>query len=396
MKKLVDMGTVTISKLQKKLVNKCLDNNRLSYGNMTREFEKKWAEMHGVKYALFCNSGTSALQVAIHALKDKYGWKDGDEIIVPATTFVASMNVVLHNNLKPIFVDVESDYFNLDPEKIREAITKKTRAIIVVHLLGQPAQMDKIMYYAHKFKLKVIEDSCETVGALFDDRPVGSWGDVSCFSTYASHLVVTGVGGFACTDNPDLAVRIKGLYNHGRDGIYHSIDDDDKNPIAMMKSRFNFIYSGYSYRATELEAALGLGYLERFSKELRKRQRNATYLIKGLQDLENKGYLHLPYIHPKATHSYMLFGIIATNRDKLMVFLENNGIMTRYMMPLINQPIVKKLYGYIEDKFPIANLLLNTGLLIGVHPELTKDDLDYVIKKFHTFYDNRYDRPITG
>src|SRR3990167_7438603 len=120
MKRLIEVGGVTISPLQKKLVNKCLDSNRLSYGVMTREFEKKWAKFHGVKYAMFCNSGTSALQVAIHALKDKYGWKDNDEIIIPATTFVATMNVVLHNNLKPVFVDVEPDYFNIDPNKIKD------------------------------------------------------------------------------------------------------------------------------------------------------------------------------------------------------------------------------------------------------------------------------------
>ena len=389
MKRLIDMGAVTISKLQKKLVNKCLDDSRLSYGDMTREFEKRWAKLHGVKYALFCNSGTSSLQVAIHALKDKYEWDDGDEVIIPATTFVATMNVVLHNNLKPVFVDVESEYFNLDPDKIEDALTEKTKAIIVVHLLGQPAQMDKIMRIAKRFSLKVIEDSCETVGATFKGKPVGGWGDISCFSTYASHLVVTGVGGFVCTNDTDLAMRVKGLYNHGRDGLYHSIDDDDKDSIKMLQNRFNFIHSGYSYRATELESALGLGHLDRFNKELKQRQKNAAYLIKGLEDLENDYFIILPKIHPKATHSYMLFGIVAEKTDKLMVFLENNGIMTRYFMPLINQPIVKKLYGDMSKKFPVSNLLINTGLLIGVHPELTKSDLDYVIEKFHEFYDKK-------
>lgn len=387
--KTIDMGGITISSLQKKLVNKCLDDNRLSYGNMTRQFEREWAKMHGVKYALFCNSGTSALQVAIHALKDKYGWKDGDEVIIPATTFVATMNVVLHNNLKAVFVDVEPDYFNLDPKKIEKAITKKTKAIIAVHLLGQPAQMDKIMKIARKYKLKVIEDSCETVGVTYKGKPVGSWGDVSCFSTYASHLVVTGVGGFTCTNDPDLATRIKGLYNHGRDGIYHSIDDDDKNSIQMMNSRFRFIHSGYSYRCTELESALGVGHLKRFGKELKKRQKNAAYLIKGLSDLEDKGLLCLPHIHPKATHSYMLFGIVCTGnvRNDLMVFLEKNHIMTRYAMPLLNQPIVEKLYGNIQKKYPISELFIKYAFLIGIHSELTKEDLDYVIKKFHEYYD---------
>lgn len=386
MKKVIDMGTVTISPFQKELVNLSLDNNRLSYGKMTQGFEKKWAELHEVKYALFCNSGTSALQVALHALKQKYEWNDGDEVIIPATTFVATMNIILHNNMKPVFVDVD-EYFNIDPDLIEKSISGKTKAIIVVHLLGQPAQMDKIMEIAGKHKLKVIEDSCETVGATFQGKSVGAWGDVSCFSTYASHLVVTGVGGFACTNDADLATRIKGLYNHGRDGIYHSIDDDDKDSLKVIANRFNFIHLGYSYRATELEAALGLGHLVRFKQELKERQENADYLIKGLVHLEEKGLIKLPKTHPQASHSFMLFGILAKHRNELMVFLEKNGIMTRYLMPLLNQPIVRDLYGDIRSDFPVSNNLLSKGLLIGVHPELTKKDLDYVIKKLHEFYD---------
>ena len=387
--KTIDMGNVNISPLQKKLVNKCLNTNRLSYGDMTREFEKRWAKMHGVEYAMFCNSGTSALQVAIHALKDTYGWHDGDEVLVPATTFVASMNVVIHNNLKPVFVDVDA-YFNIHPDKIEDALTVKTKAILVVHLLGQPAQMDKIMRIARKFQLKVIEDSCETVGATYKGKPVGSWGDVSCFSTYASHLVVTGVGGFACTNNTDLAMKIKGLYNHGRDGLYHSIDDDDKDSVKMLNNRFRFIYSGYSYRCTELESALGVGHLHRFGKELKMRQKNAAYLIKGLLDLEKKKYILLPHIHPKATHAFMLFGIVCLQedvRDKLIVFLEKNGIMTRYAMPLLNQPIVEKLYGNLQRQFPMSKMFIDNAFLIGIHSELTKKELDYVISKFHEFYD---------
>jgi dTDP-4-amino-4,6-dideoxygalactose transaminase len=392
MKMLVDMGEVAISPLQKKLVSKCLSNNRLSYGPMTKEFESKWAKMHHVKYALFCNSGTSALQVAIHALKEKYKWDDGCQVIIPATTFVATMNVVLHNNLRPVFVDVEGDYFNLDYKLIEDKLTVKTKAIIVVHLLGQPANMTQIMRIARRFDLKVIEDSCETVGATFRGKSVGSWGDVSCFSTYASHLVVTGVGGFACTNDTDLAVRIKGLYNHGRDGVYHSIDDDDKNSIEMMKSRFNFVHSGYSYRTTELESALGLGHLARFSKELKKRQDNAAYLISKLKPLQGKNLIKLPLAHTDATHSYMLFALTCLregDRDKLILFLENNGIMTRYLMPLINQPIVQSIFGNIYGDFPVSTYLIANSFLIGIHPGLTKEDLDYIVKKFYTFYDKR-------
>lgn len=381
----ISVGGFTISKQQKKLVNMVLDSTRLSYGPMTQKFESLWAKLHDVKYALFCNSGTSALEVTLHAMKDKYGWQDNDEVIIPALTFVATMNVVVHNNLKPVFVDVESDYFNIDPKLIEKAITPKTKAIIAVHLLGQPAQMDKIMRIAKKHKLKVIEDSCETVGVTYKGKKVGSWGDVGCFSTYASHLVVTGVGGFACTNNDDLANRIKGLYNHGRDGVYHSIDDNKKG-TAIMKSRFNFVHCGFSDRLTEMESALGIGHLERFPRELRKRQKNAEKLIKALKPLEDKKLIALPRTHPKAEHSWMLFGIVTDNRDKVIVELEKKGIATRYMMPLTTQPIFNKLIGDVRGKYETTDVLNDCGFLIGMSPDMTDKDIKYIAKVFKEVY----------
>src|SRR5207253_461838 len=133
-------------------------SGRLTYGDKTRELEERFAELHGVKHALFTSSGTAALKIAIHALKDRYGWKDGDEVIIPAVTFVATMNVVVMNNLKPVLVDVSKDTINLDSSLIEKAITKKTRAIIPVHLLGQAADMEAINKIAKKHKLRVIED----------------------------------------------------------------------------------------------------------------------------------------------------------------------------------------------------------------------------------------------
>lgn len=385
------MGGFVITPRQKQLVNKVLDTTRLSYGPMTEKFEKMWSTLHDVKYSLFCNSGTSALQVALHALKEKYGWEDGTEAIIPATTFVATMNIVLHNNMQPVFVDIEPDYYNIDPEKIEAAITPLTKVIIVVHLLGQAAQMDKIMRIARKHKLKVIEDSCETVGTTYAGKPVGSWGDISCFSTYASHLVVTGVGGFACTNDADLATRIKGLYNHGRDGIYHSIDDNKKG-TQIIKSRFNFVHPGYSYRCTEMESALGIGHMERFPRELKIRQKNAQYLIQKLQPLEDAGFITLPKVHPKNTHSWMLFAIgvkdPAVLRDQVIDRLERKGIATRFVMPLLTQPYIKKMYGNdIIDSFPVSKEVNRKHFLLGMHAELTKEDLDYVVKEMYKIFD---------
>jgi len=393
--KQIGVGDVFIPKLAIKYVNDVLTSKRITYGPYSENFEKKFAKIHDVKYAIFCNSGTSALQVSLHALKKKYGWHDNDEVIVPALTFVATVNIVLQNNLKPVFVDVNPLFFDLDFRKIEEKITKRTKAIIPVHIGGHPAEMDKIMKIAKKYNLKVIEDSCETMFAKYDGKPVGSFGDMSCFSTYAAHIITTGVGGFICTSNPELAVIAKSLVNHGRDKIYISIDDDKTNNkkqlFNIVQKRFNFIDVGYSYRATELEAALGLAQLNVSNKIINKRIKNAEYLTNGLQDLSD--YLVLPKQRKNSNHIYMFYPIIIKinkiKRDELTFFLEENCIETRFLLPVLSQPVYKQLFGDIEDHYPIAKSISQNGFYIGVHPGLSKKDLDYVILIFHKFFEKR-------
>src|SRR3990167_2282809 len=215
---MITLADWKVSRKQKKLVKEVLESVRLTYGDKTRKLEERFAEIHGVKYALFTSSGTAALKIALHALKDKHDWKDGDEVIIPSVTFVATMNVVLMNNLKPVLVDVKRDTINIDSELIEEAITKRTVAILPVHLLGQPADMLAIMKIAKKHKLKVVEDSCET---MFVNKVQG---DVACFSSYLAHLLVTGVGGFACTNDKKLATVMRSMMFHGRDESYLNID----------------------------------------------------------------------------------------------------------------------------------------------------------------------------
>src|SRR3712207_6174410 len=191
-----------------------------------RRFEQEFAELHGCRFGVMSNSGTSSLQVALQALKERHGWEDGDEVIVPAVTFVATSNIVLHNRMTPVFVDVLPDTYNIDPARIEARITERTRAIVPVHLFGLPADMDPILELARAHDLKVIEDSCEAMFATYRGRPVGSFGDVACFSTYVAHFLVTGVGGLGTTNDGELAVAMRSLINHGRDSIYLSIDDD--------------------------------------------------------------------------------------------------------------------------------------------------------------------------
>jgi dTDP-4-amino-4,6-dideoxygalactose transaminase len=325
-------------------------------------------------------------------MKEHYGWKDGDEILVPAVTFVASSNVVLQNNLVPVFVDVEPDYFGIDPHQLARHLTPRTRALMPVHLFGQPCDMEPILGFARDHELRVLEDSCETMYVHHKGRPTGSWGEVSCFSTYVAHLLVTGVGGFATTNDVGLATLMKSLMNHGRDNIYLSIDDDDdikdtERLRQMVARRFSFVHVGYSYRATEMEAALGVGQLEQHPALLRRRQKNATQLTERLQDLEP--YLQLPALRPDTEHAFMLYPLVVregVEREPLLMFLEEAGVETRHLMPLINQPVYRRLFGDLELRYPVAARLNRTGFAIGCHPDLSQCDIDHVSDTFHAYF----------
>lgn len=390
-KKHLSISDIKISQKAKRYVMDVLNKNRLSYGEYTKKFEKILADSHDRKYAMVVNSGTSGLQVALHALKEMNGWKDGDEVLVPAITFIATSNIVLQNNLKPVFVDVEEDLYCIDPKKIEEKITAKTRAIMPVHLFGQSANMVEIMKIARKHKLKVLEDACETMFVNYNNRPVGSMGDVSVFSTYIAHIIVTGVGGVVMTDNLELATMIKSLMFHGRDNIYLSMEDDDtknKNKLRdLIERRFQFIHVGYSYRITEMESALGLAEIEKKDEIISRRIEVGERMTKSLSEFSE--FFQLPTVRPNAEHIYMLYPVVIKDdridRDDFLLFLEENDIETRLFFPLLTQPIYKKLFGDIEKKYPIAKKLVARGFIIGCHPFMKETDIKYLKAIFSTY-----------
>lgn len=385
------VGTLKISKKAKKYVNQVLDSNRLSYGPFLKKFEHDFARIHDCKMGMMSNSGTSSLQVALQALQEIHGWDDGDEVLVPAVTFVATSNIVLHNRMVPVFVDVEKDYYGIDPSLIEAKITPKTRAIIVVHLFGQPCDMDPIIEIAQKYDLKIIEDSCETMFARYKKRSVGSLGDIGCFSTYIAHLLTTGVGGLSITNNVDYAVAMRSLLNHGRDSIYISIDDDENVSETKLNEiiakRFSFVSIGHSFRVTEIEGALGLAALQTRREMVAQRQANAHYLSEGLAEFEQRIRIQLPNIRPETDHIFMMYPIVLRNESKvaLVQFLERHGIETRDMLPLINQPIYKKMFGIKPGDYPVADWINSNGFYVGCHQDLTQDDLDHIINVMSTY-----------
>lgn len=385
----IGVGNLQLTAYEKRLVNEVLDSNQLTYGPYSKRFESEFAKSHDCRFASFMNSGTSALHVALQVLKDRHGWSNGDEVLVPSVTFVATSNIVLHNNMKPVFVDVEPDTYNIDPLKIEEKITNRTRAIIPVHLLGLPAAMGPILDLAHIYKLKIIEDSCETMFAKYKGRSVGSLGDIGCFSTYVAHFLVTGVGGIATTNDAELAVDMRSAMNHGRDSIYvastddHDVDDETFHEI--IERRFRFVSIGHSFRCTEMEAAIGIGQLSRKDEIVKRRREIAERYTRGLAPFQN--VIQLPICPPDRTHSYMLFGLVTKLdvKKKLVHYLEELNIETRDMLPLTSQPIYRRLFGNMDERYPVAKWINENGFYIGCHSYMTDEEVDFVIEAIGNF-----------
>jgi dTDP-4-amino-4,6-dideoxygalactose transaminase len=386
----ITLGHLDISARGKRYVNDCLDNNRLSKGKYTACFEREFAAAHQSKHAVFCNSGTSALQIALATLKERYHYEDGDEVLVPAITFIATSNIVIQNGLKPVFVDVDPRTFNMNPDEIALKITDRTRAIIPVHLFGLPADMVRITSIAKYYGLHIIEDSCETMFAGIDGRSVGSFGDMACFSTYVAHIIVGGIGGLVTTNDPKNAEMCRSLLAHGRDNIYLSIDDDDavgdKELERIIKRRYSFDRVGYSYRCAEIEAALALSEFEVWEENIARRRRNAVTLSQLLQPCLDK--IHLPFIPNGYTHSFMMFPMVLRSGDRapLLMHLEKAGIETRYMFPLLSQPVYRKMFPELEHQYPVAQYLESQGFFIGIHQGLGDTEMKFIADTMTSYF----------
>ncbi len=394
-KEQIGVGAVRVSEREKGYVREVLESSRLTYGPFSRRLEQGFAREHGCRHCVLTNSGTSSLQIAIAALREIHGWEDGDEMLCPAVTFIASSNVILQNGMRPVFVDVDPLTYNIDPAQIERHITPRTRAIMVVHLYGQPADMGPIMEIAAKRGLRVIEDSCETMFSSYRGKSVGSFGDIGCFSTYACHIMVTGVGGLTTTNDRGIAIMLRSLANHGRDSIYLSMDDDKgkhgEDLKEVISRRFRFVRMGYSYRMTEMEAALGVGQLEDAPANMQVRRENARRLLDGLARWER--HLQLPRKKDdERDHAYMMFPLVIREgagftREELTYFLEERMIETRQMVSLLDQPYYRQLFGQdIEEKYPVAKWIDHHGFYVGCHPEMTPEMVDYVIATFGEFF----------
>lgn len=379
----IGVGSLEIGRLEKRSIAAILEGGRISPGPWVRKFETDFAHYHGARHGLFVSSGTDALRIALSALKEIHGWKDGDGIIVPAITFVATANVVLQCNLKPFFVDVSMYDCNINPENIERRLSEahikdRIRAIIPVHMFGKPCAMPEILKIARKNRFKVIEDSCETMGV----GPVR--GDVACYSTYVAHLIATGVGGLAITNNPKYDEIMRSYANHGRNPAYLP----GHTPCRDITKRFQFDRIGYSSRLTEMEAALGLAQLARLEAAIKRRRAIADRFNESLCRFWDD--LMLPHCLDGTPHAFMMYPIVIKEGSKvkkwdLCRYLEAHGIETRELLPLINQPCYKALK-IPQNQFYVADWINKNGFYIGCHPGLSEKDVDYVIRVFAKFF----------
>jgi len=385
---MIGVGYFETTPRMKELIGEVLDSNRISYGDKCREFESRLSSIHGNKFGVLSNSGTSSLQVSLQAMKEEHGWEWHHEVICPSLTFVAGMNIIILNNMTPVLVDVDSQTYNMNPDLLLDVITENTRVILATYLFGQMADMKAITEIVNSCnetreendKIRVLADSCEAMLVTHHNEPIGHWADITCFSTYMAHLIATGVGGMSVTDNPAYAARVRSLVNHGRDGVYTNIDEGKNTEI--MDRRFKFVSVGHSFRITELEAALGLAQLETWEDMIAKRQENARYLSVYRDILSD--HLQFPYTMPGNTHSFMMFPLVVKHGDKWEVckYLEEHGIETREMLPLTNQPV----YDINQAAYPVAKWVNENGFYVGCHQGLSLSDMTHIYSTLRDYY----------
>lgn len=396
----ITFGTVSITEKSKKLIKKILDSNCISSGKYVFEFEKKFASLIGTKYAVAVGTGTDADALALAVLYD-LGAARQDEVIVPALSFAATGNAVLQAGFKPVFVDIEKSNLNIDSEKIEAAITSRTRAIMPVHLMGKPANMDAVNAIARKHKLYVIEDAAEAHGAVYKGKNAGALADMGAFSLYVAHIITTIEGGIITTDNPDFAEILRSLRSHGRackcptcvinlNSSYcpRRFQYGDKADI-----RFIFERIGFSSKMNELEAAIGLGNMDEYDEILKKRRKNLYYLMEKfkkfspyLETIEKKPYEEI------GPHAFPV--IIRENtkitRNQFTSYLNKKGIDCRTLFSSMpTQCPGFKFLGYRLGDFPNAEYLGENAIHIGVHQNIDRGDCEYFLKAVEGFLKNR-------
>lgn len=354
-----------ITKKEEKYILEVLHSGNLSLGPKYKEFEEKFAKQIGTKHACAVSSGTAGLHLAIIAA----GIKENDEVITTPFSFVASANCILYVGAKPVFVDIDPLTYNMDARKIEAKITKKTKAILVVHIFGQSAEMDPILKIAKKHNLKIIEDACESVCATYKHRNIGTFGESAVFAFYPNKQMTTGEGGMLATNNRKIYDLCCSLRNQGRSENMQWLDHERL---------------GYNYRMDEMSAAVGLAQLEKLDIMIKERQKIAKLYNKYLSKF--KDLVQIPQTAKNNTHTWFVYVVKikkrGVKRDEVINKLKEQGISTKPYLPSIHLfSFYKNLFNYKKGDFPVSEDISNNSLALPFYIGLKEKDIKYIVNK---------------
>lgn len=357
---MISIAAPSIEKEEIDAVNEVLKSGMLAQGKRTARLEEDFAAYCGTKYAIAVNSGTAAIHAALFAA----GVGEGDEVITTPFSFIATINPILMLGAKPVLVDIDSETFNVDISRIEAAITDKTKAIVPVHLYGQPCDWDELAELASKKGLKVIEDACQAIGAQYGSKKAGGLGDLGCFSLYATKNIICGEGGIVTTNNEAYVEAIKRFRQHGMSGPYQ------------------YEHMGYNYRMTDLQAAIAVEQLKKADDFNARRIKNAQYLSEHLADVEG---IILPKNKGGRTHVFHQYTLrvkedFPLSRDEFLTYLHKNeiGAAVYYPKPLHYIEHIAQV-GYSPGDFPEAESAAAEVISLPIHPKVTEVDLEKMV-----------------
>jgi dTDP-4-amino-4,6-dideoxygalactose transaminase len=353
-----------------KAVAEVLRSGWIIQGPKVKEFEERFAEYQRTKYAVACNSCTAALHISLAAI----GIKPGDEVIVPAFSFIASANAVLYQGAKPVFVDIDPSTYNIDPEKIEENITKKTRAIIPVHLFGQPADMGPVLEIAESHDLYVIEDAACAHGAEYHKKRVGGLADAGCFSFHPRKPITTGEGGMITTNDEEIARKARAIRSHGMSLETWERTEDMKLNLP------SFSILGYNYRMTDISAAIGLIQMKRIDDAIERRIKVAERFNEAITKIDG---IKPPKVIEDVRHVYQSYvckvDLNKHSRDDIILGLSKRGIAAQIGTQAIHLEPLYRQYGYKKGDFPSCEDAFFTTLSLPIFAEITDEQINQVI-----------------
>jgi len=361
----IPLSRPDISQKEIKTIIEVLKTPYLSLGSRITEFEEKFSEFIGAKYAVAVSNATCGLHLIVRALEID----DGDEVITTPFSFISSANCILFERAKPVFADIDPDTLTIDSKEIERKVTKRTKAILAVDVFGHPADWDAISRIAHRYGLYLIEDSAEALGSEYKGRKCGTFGDAAVFSFYPNKQITTGEGGMVVTCHKEIAELSRSMANQGR---------RVKNGSWANHERL-----GYNYRISEINTALGIAQISRIREILSKRQKVANIYHKKLKGIDG---IRIPFVGVDVKMGWFVYVILLSGqyskkeRDKLIKEMAKRGIECRdYFSSIHLQPFYKKLFGYQDNDFPVCERVSARTMALPFYNNLSREDIDYIV-----------------